>query len=78
MAISHRLLSKNVTAIKTSKLSSNYSKTKGKKQTLTKNIFFDGSDFWPDHSLETDEKLPYGNFLFVAVRESHRHQSSSA
>ena len=47
MAVSHRLLSTNVTAIKTCQSSSE----------LTRNTVFDGSDFWPASHLESDEKL---------------------
>ena len=49
----------------------NHLKTKpeprGKQPKLAKHILFDGNDFWPDSHLETDEKLPYGSFFFVAI-----------
>ena len=34
---------------------------------LSKNKLFDGSDFWPDSYLETDEKLPHVFKLFWKV-----------
>jgi len=58
MAASHQLLSMNVTPFKLCQISSNLSQNQGKLQKLTENILFDGSDFWLDSHLETDEKLP--------------------
>ena len=36
-----------------------------------KKRFFDGSNFWPDSNLETDEELPYGSLSSAAVYKIH-------
>ena len=67
MAVSHRLLSTKITPIKLSQILLKLSQNQRTTEKLAENLLFDGGDFWPHSHLKTDEKLPYGSFLFVEL-----------
>ena len=48
-----------------------FSGTNGKLPNRLKHKLFEGSDYWPDYSSETDVKLPCVNFPLVAVYRCH-------